>query len=834
MNKIQSVIIWLCVAVTIWVCGGISLAQGNQAIVIMRAGNTETTNCDGVGEMNYQSIYDLRLNNESSIRLIIPNENLSRSPDSLAVSRKLYEDAAKNKLPGLFQIKWKGSLLTATTGSGQTEFLVLPEEMKPDKNAPSRLSSFYSVMLSGEARNGKQKRKTSFALRDVWKIYFISDGGNVNDVLFNHAMEEKSITVWEAFLRKTNNYRISEANTNMRDVLIGCTQTALRQFADGNYKALEMAKQRIERAQSVKSDETTQKLTADINQQKQRVTATREQVFRLIGESRWDEAITAAEPIKIYLSTWEDLNAMYNGALKQSHEQHLAKGKQSLESSQLDLALTECTVAWKRLPDSAPARGCVCTARNRVALRDSGNYRQRKQPKLAKELLEKQLADGDCDREEAVAKELGIAKCEYAAQLLTEARQLMSGNAVAATKTSARRPSSAVGAKTVSAQNKADFRNAREKLQLAESMCPGEAGRATLEGANQSLGNFCLLEARKALQRNAAGTAYVYLTSAQNYLPGSSEISSLLSDTREKFENKTRVSIGVVLSNKANYRDAESILSEISAEIEAVATQVGLAQPNILDRTQSVGALRAIQSNSGLNSPVAIFSGDLITAGLSLRETARRVPSSYSYTNPRWKELDIEHDATEKALKNCEKQSGRGTCPGLAGDYSRIRSARDSTTKTLTENYSYYEKTIRVAGSAGLSFRYADSISRSVRTAETLNTSVADECVERTGVNEKDGSARNSDCSRIDESIYLSRMSNELKRDAKIRASTLLSELPLSYYRRAKTAANRPQAIEDYLQFLFLSANKFSAEAEDAKKSVLGFDAELTTDGVLR
>jgi hypothetical protein len=73
-----------------------------------------------------------------------------------------------------------------------------------------------------------------------------------------------------------------------------------------------------------------------------------------------------------------------------------------------------------------------------------------------------------------------------------------------------------------------------------------------------------------------------------------------------------------------------------------------------------------------------------------------------------------------------------------------------------------------------------------------------------------------------------------LRADASSRAYTLLAELPLSYYKRAKSAANRQQSVEDYLRFLFLTSSKNGTEAEDAKKFLLAFDAELKTDGVLR
>jgi hypothetical protein len=56
----------------------------------------------------------------------------------------------------------------------------------------------------------------------------------------------------------------------------------------------------------------------------------------------------------------------------------------------------------------------------------------------------------------------------------------------------------------------------------------------------------------------------------------------------------------------------------------------------------------------------------------------------------------------------------------------------------------------------------------------------------------------------------------------------------LSYYRRAQSAANRQQSVEDYLRFIFLTRDKSATEAQQAKAYVIAFDPELTTDGVIR
>lgn len=833
MKRTSEILVAVFLSFSILVLSHTVFAQGKQAVVLMRTGSSSGASCDGTAEINYQTIVDLRLNNEGDIRLF----NSSAS-DGLRISRKDYEDAAKNKLANMYQLKWQDGFLYALSGNGQTPLLVLPEEMKPQKNTETAMNSFYSVMFSGEARDGKQKRKVSLAMRDIWKIYFIPEGGNVNEVLYNYAVEEKSVVIWEAFLRKTNNYRLEDANSTMRGVLLGCVQSSIDKFLDGDYKSLEVAKQRIERAQTIKIDEATNKLLLEIGQHKKRVSDAREQVYQLIGANRWDDAINAAEPIKIYLSSWEDLNSFYNKALDESHKMHLAKGKQALEANQLDAAKTECTIARQRIPGSNEALGCFCLAGNRIALRDSGLFRQRKQPQQAKKLLETQLAESDCSRDEAVLKELGVAKCEYSQQLFEESKKLTMGGAVVAAKTAKSgrtQTQSAAGLKQVTAQNKKDFRDAREKLLFAGEMCPAEGAQALLAKVNQSLSAYSIAEANKATQRGDFGTAYVYLVSAQNYMPGSENVSMQLNRARTQFEEKTRVNIGVVFANKAGYGSLESILNDITGEVESVATRVGLEQPVILDRNQAASAWRTIQNGGNLSSPTAMFSGDLLDFSVSVNPTRQAVRSYYEVPNPEWKQRDVIHDNAVDVYKACKKQYGEAACVNQENEMKRLKRYRDSVNSNLRYDYTYYETYYRVSGSARMTFRYSDSISRSARTAETLTAAVADQCVARSGVDSRDRTASNTECSQIrDESSYVEKMSSQLRSNASGLASNILRDLPMNYYRRAKSSANRPQAVEDYLRFLFLTSDKSGAEAEDAKKFLAAFDSELKTDGVLR
>ncbi|MGH9839215.1 MAG: bifunctional serine/threonine-protein kinase/formylglycine-generating enzyme family protein [Blastocatellia bacterium] len=125
------------------------------------------------------------------------------------------------------------------TAPGQAGAPLLPDNKRPEKNETPPLSALYAVMVTGEAREGRQRGPVSLMLRDIWKIYFVGEGAPPNDALYQHAVQEKNVALWEAYLRKTNNHRASEANAMMREALVACANVALEQFLKGDYKAID-------------------------------------------------------------------------------------------------------------------------------------------------------------------------------------------------------------------------------------------------------------------------------------------------------------------------------------------------------------------------------------------------------------------------------------------------------------------------------------------------------------------------------------------------------------------------------------------------------------------
>jgi hypothetical protein len=814
-------------------------AQGKQALVILRATNSDVAaaGCDGSAEITYHIIYDARLNAKEEVRLLNNAASI--------VSRDAYDRSGKSKLRDLYALKWgRDEQLYAVSIAGQQAMLALPDNMKPQKNVVSQpLSAFYSVMLSGEEPEGKQKRKVDLPLRSVWKVYFLAEGAAISDSLFNHAAEEASVALWEAYLQKTNNYRATEANSKMRDALIDCSRGDLGRFVDGDYRSLDKARQKANRAQSVKEDDATRQLLTDIRAAQQKVEDSRAKAEQLIKGEKWDEAIDATEPIRKYLHSWPDLNQMYTHALEQSHEIHLNAGDKELSGNQLEAALNDCSIARSRLPTADRALACVCKARTEIALRDAKKNRQISRPKEAKEILENEMADSDCKQDPRLAVELKGAKCEYAAQLLTQARQLLGFGSGAAPPTRAGRmragataqpANSIVNLKAITMQNKKDFREARDKLMLANELCLDDDIHSLLATANRSLSGFCLAEARSALQRNNDGTAYVYLQSAQIYTPDDGNVSTMLSEARERFQQRTRVNVGTAFDASVRNEAAGILLSEVNDAIQSAATEAGLSQTGILGDDQAAASWHAIQTGRPLDSPTVIFTGTLLAANVDVSANQRSVPSSYSYDNPRWKEADRQHDAVNAQYKNCRKQYGEAACGQLASQVAQLRAYRDQFPRNIRENYYYTENVIRMTGSARMSLRLNDSISRSVHNTENLEASDQWQCVARWGVNQQDYSARDSSCPEADRRSFFGGIVTKIKRDAHISAVSQLRELPLSYYKRAQSTPNRQQSVEDYLRFVFLTRDKSSSEAEQAKSFLLAYDPELKTDGILR
>ncbi len=822
--------------------------QGKQAVIVLKPTSEKSTSpCEGLTELSYQLATGIKINAKDEVRLL--NEN-AQSGSSTLISRKSYETSPKAKLQNLIKIGWqKDGLLYASSVAGQTAMLALPEDMKPQKNADQTLPSFYSVMISGEIKDGKQKRQFNLSLKDVWKIYFIAEGASVNDILFKHAVEEESVTIWEAYLKTSNNHRINEANTFVRDTLIVCAKGDVDSFNQGNYGSLQKARQKAQRAQSVKQDEQSERLLLSINQAEERVNKLRGQVELLIRDAKWDEAIDAAEPIKIYLTTWPELDSMYKHSLKQSHEIHLFKGQEALQAQQLETARDHCSTAWQRLPESQPARTCVCESRNRLTLRDSKRHRDQKRPKEAKALLEKQLEDGDCSKDSRVVASLKETNCEYADQLFEEAKRLVgaAGNtrmAPASPPIKGRgkgkisepvREPVAARVKAISGQNKNDFRQARSMLVLANQLCEKEQLRALLESINRSLADYCVIEARKASQRGHDGTAYVYLQAAQEYMPGDGNISASMSEARDRFAQKTRVNIGATFRDNSGDRYGTSLVNQVSSEVESGAANTGLTQALILDREQAANAARAIQANKTLAGPTVIFFGELLNSSVRADRFPRNVPATYQYYNPQREREDRAIDEVKKNQSNCRKQNGEAACGEYDNQLARMRAHRDSLPRYLTDSYTYRETTFRIQGTIKMSFRSMNSISRSPGAAQTLEASISQECVQREGMRDYSGNYQNdSPCNVQPEEVYISQMAAKIISDARRLASSELIILPRSYYLSARTATNRQESAEDYLRFLFLTRDKTGTDAQGATEFLLSIDPELKTDGILR
>jgi hypothetical protein len=794
--------------------------------------------CDGSVELSYLVINNIKLNGKDHLRLL----HSFSSGISTTISRKEYKDGFKTRLKDLYMIKFeKDNLLYATSFAGQSPILALPEEVKGQNQDRSPLSSYYSIMISGEAIEGKERRKLNLALNNIWKIYFVPEGTAIGDALFRHAVEEQSVVIWDAYLKKTNNYRFNEARAHLRNALIGCANNYLGKFRTGDYYSINRAKEHVTRAETINIDSSSQQINSTIAESIARVENARKELVERVQSRRWDEAIEVAQPARAYLGIWPDAKNLYEHAVKQSHDLHLANGELALKRNELETALGSCVRARDRSPTSERANSCICEARHLIALRDADIYRKKEQPKVAKEILEKDLLETSCLKDPRVETALIQSKCEYSKQLLVEAKDLISNNKELATIKS--RPRGLRGPILLSSDQSLYIRgtplnlnqrriliDARNRLLLANQLCINKEIEVSLNEVGKQLSTLFQEEAERALQRDAVITAYLYLKRASQYEPDNSELTSSLSHLQQLFDNKRRVNIGVVIEDRVGNSESDHALREISAELESIINSVGLANPILLDRTDAEISLGLIQSGDALKVPTIILFGEIMNANVDTDETRRDIDTSFSYQNPEWTVADNAHDKANDDLKKClrlKNHSPSVDCSSIANYVSSLREDRDKIERTITESYTYHENQIRVEGYLRLLLQATDTISNNKHLLGTLVSSVEDSCTERSGVHPKDTSLSDNTCYLSSESSYLGRMIDKVKAEARSKVYIQLKTFPERLYRRAISASSREQAVEEFLNFLFITSDRSGDEAIQAMNYISSYDPDL-------
>src|SRR5882757_5264260 len=104
----RKITVGFLLSISLSVFAGAVSAQGKQAILLMRSGNTAAA-CEGTAEMNYRTVFELKLNNKDEIRMLTGAVSAGSSPDTMIVPRNVYEDAVKNKLTNAFELRWQNN-----------------------------------------------------------------------------------------------------------------------------------------------------------------------------------------------------------------------------------------------------------------------------------------------------------------------------------------------------------------------------------------------------------------------------------------------------------------------------------------------------------------------------------------------------------------------------------------------------------------------------------------------------------------------------------------------------------------------------------------------------
>src|ERR1051326_5379290 len=501
---------------------------------------TPSTMCQSSIATPYLVVRNLKINGKSEVRA------LSQSGQA-AVSRQEYDHAKSINLRDLFQLQFKDGVLYGVNQAGET-LLLLPQDKKPEKNAPMPLTEMYKVTVQGETP-GKSKDKRSVGLNAIQGIFNLNPNDPVEAALFQHAAQENKAAIWKGYLSNAHDYKMAEAMAGLHGALTTCVNDSLQAYAAGNYAALKDARTAAMEAKGLDDSPASQELLAKVEAEEKAVSDSIAQAGSLLQSGQWDESLAALEPLKKFLGHLKELDAVYSAANDKSYDLHFRQGGEKLKGGAFAQAMAEYETALARKPDSTEALNGRKEALIRKAVVDSAKLRQQKQPAAAREkLLALAATDQSLTQEARFTGELKAASCEMAGQLVLETQKLM---LLPATKK----------LKPLTPLSEKLFISGEQKLGTAESVCPGKAGAMLMQVRGQ-LAEFHLLQARKARARGAYASALLYGQAALKYAPDNEEARQLTAEAAKAATAKAQVRIGVI------FRDASGQCAPEASQLE--------------------------------------------------------------------------------------------------------------------------------------------------------------------------------------------------------------------------------------------------------------------------
>lgn len=823
------------------------------------------------------TIYDFKLGRQDEVRI-----GVSASSGS-SVSRDEFNRLKKLKLNQLSELETRDGMVYVAAGDGQ-KMPAIPD-VEPARNSSTSIAQYMGMTLEGESRDGRTKQKQAFPLQSVWRMFVLRPTLTESEALYRHAEQEQTVGQWTFFLGKVPSHKVKEAGEGLSQSTIGCIERAMTRFQGGEFGAIEEAKDHGQKlvAMSGGTGPASERL-AVIRADEQQVRDLIRTGMDLVKEQKWDEALSAWESITKYLKDpmLKDFGAAHADTVIRSHDSHVGAANAAVQGvgakgltyepgsdAPYRKALQEYEKALALRPTSAPALEGRRVMTINVALIEARRFRMAKDPGSARDVL---LKTGKEHGEDArLSAELTEASCELSAQLVTEAR------AVATTRTAATKAAMQKGAPAatykvrtiVTPKEKLAFTGALEKVKQAVDFCQSEERVTLLSGMNVAFADFHVARAKRAMTRKLHATALLHLNAARSYQSDRADLDAMQTEVREPVQQRAQIQVGVAI-NSINNECAEAA-QQVAGAVESALVEGGSANIQLLARDQAQTVLRQMRSGSATaQANHAVVSGQISACTLNVTSQRRQVPSKLQFRNERYEQLNRAEQEANDRYNQCRRGNTELACAQLKNTRDQYRSARSRENPIILRDYTYEEQPFTATGQLRLTLQIDDTILRGTRPVGEASGTISDTCVARRGVQDNDwgqnartatndaaparsgwrgfvsGLAQsittpqqrqipeNVECPDLPRASRIFEMAEQLTSQAQTQAATAIRNVARNYLELAKRATDVDVALENYITFALLTADKSGPEFQQALTAIRARDADLNPEGALR
>lgn len=808
--------LWFVGTLLIGVLGRTCLCQDRISVVVLKTepSSDQGQFCRTTIETQYQAIRNLKINGKTEVK----SEPVPADGHPQPVTRQEYDRAKSIGIKDLAQLEIRDGVLYGLSKAGET-LLLFPQDKKPEKNSPTTLADMYKISVEGQESQSKSKRSVDF--KTIWKIFNLAPNDPVELAVFQHVAQENKPAYWKGYLKTVPEYKLTDALTGLRDTLSQCVNDSLQAFANGNYSALADAETSALEAKGVYDSEATQALLAKVNAEQKNIQDLIASASSLVLAGKWDDALSALEPLKKYLTQAKDLDAAYAAANDGSYDLHLQAAKNNMGGSNLAEALKEYEIALSRKPDSPEAQNGRKEALVEKTVADSRQLRQRKKPGEAREQILNILStENSLSDDTKIAAELKLANCEFSAQLFSESQKLVLGP------TKSLKPITSESIEKV-------FVQAVEKLKAAQDACASKGAGTLFDQVNANLASFHLEHARRAKARGLLALALLHSQTALQYSPTSTEANSLKEQTDKTIQDKVRVKVGVLFRDTSSDHGCQQEASGLAQMVEA---QVSSSMYDLLESDRAESIYNTAQSQRPPN--YALILGEIQSCAVQRTPQEQSVPSKYRVANPDFSNAKSAEQSAEQQYKSCRSNYGEANCVPARQNFDAAREQRRNTQEWLKYDYTYTARITSVYGQENVLLKVLGA--SAPNSFGPFHEEVRDQCVEEVVVRDDDD-ARSGICGIISNSVtkilearhsnqnhcplnedeqYKTSLQQNIQQRVRVAIPFPLAKVSGHYLKLARQASDRDIALDNYLMALMASTSAQSAEFKEAMTAV--------------